>query len=100
MGEHILLHYGGPLLKSYTLRYTLDIYVSLKISTIVQFNKYFSNVYFPSTVVVARDAEIIITSCDNQALPRLFCFALFFTMSDPLLSALDTSSHFILSIAL
>ena len=48
---------------------------------------------------VARDVEII-TICNSQALPRVFLFFFFFkAMSDPVLGALDISSHFNFSIA-
>ena len=67
---HILLKYRGTILKSYT-QDIVQISVSLLISIIIQFNKYFSNVYFSSTMPVARDAEII-TICNSQALPRVF----------------------------
>ena len=50
-------------------------------------------------MLVARDAEVIITSCESQILPRVFA-GFGFTVRDPLLGALHTSSHFILSITL
>lgn len=86
-----MLNYRRPFLKLYILRYNSGIYDNLKISIVVQFNKYFSNVYFSGTVLAARNAEIVITSCNSQELPRvaLFCF----TMSDPLLGALYITSY-------